>query len=155
LNKHHCKILQKGLKFTSTPEKCNSQELESDIQKFVRKLRLVEFFDGAEDKDPYLVRNKSDFIPPKNKNAALEKFVSKINNYPRIKCNTNVKPNITKEERKAMRKFADDKSIVIKEADKGGAVVIMDAEKYKHLVNDMLNDAKYYEALQEDPSKGD
>ena len=155
MNKHHCQVLQKGLKFTPTPEKCNPHELESDIQEFIRKIRLAEFFDGEDDTDPSLVRNKSDFIPPKQRNLALEKFASNINNYPRTQRDIKIKSNITNDERKAMRELANDKSIVIKEADKGGAVVIMDSEKYKQLVNGMLNDTNYYEKLHGDPSKSD
>ena len=56
-------LLNKGLKFTPTPKLGNTQELHEDSNEFNRKLRLAEFFDGTEDQDISLVRNKSYFIP--------------------------------------------------------------------------------------------
>lgn len=38
----------------------------------------------------------------------------------------------------------NDSSIVIKEADKGGAVVVMDAEYYKGKILEMLNNNEFY-----------
>ena len=69
------KILEKGLKFTPTPERGNQQELKEDIFEFTRKLRLAEYFYGTEDPDISLVKNKSDFIPPRNRNAALDRYI--------------------------------------------------------------------------------
>ena len=67
-------VLEKGLKFTPTPSRSNSQELKEDVANFNRKLRLLEYFhDREEDEDDSLVKNKSDFVPPKHRNAALEK----------------------------------------------------------------------------------
>ena len=36
----------------------------------------AEYFDGEEEDDESLVRNKSDFTPSKNRNTALEKFIN-------------------------------------------------------------------------------
>ena len=61
LNKTEIKLLEKGLKFTPTPSNSNTQELNKDILEFTRKVRLVEYFDGIEDDDQSLVRNKKQF----------------------------------------------------------------------------------------------
>ena len=45
-----------------------------------------------------------------------------------------------------------DKGAVITTADKGGAVVIMDAENYIKEVNRQLSDKKNYKTLQTDPT---
>ena len=55
-------LLNKGLKFTPTPPIGNPEQLNEDLKEFNRK--LAEYFDGTEDTDISLVRNKSDFIPP-------------------------------------------------------------------------------------------
>ena len=51
-------VLMMGLKFTPTPEKNNSCELDDDVNAFIRKIRLCEYFDGEENNDVSLVRNK-------------------------------------------------------------------------------------------------
>ena len=52
--------------------------------------------------------------------------------------------NLTKDELLALKTLSSDKSIVIKEADKGGAVVIMDASYYRNAVLKMLEDEEFY-----------
>ena len=39
LNESEIKLLEKGLKFTPTPNNANTQELEKDILEFTRKVR--------------------------------------------------------------------------------------------------------------------
>ena len=65
----------------------------------------------------------------------------------------NPKPNLSKGEQKAMEELAKRKDIIITNADKGGAVVIMDVEKYINEANRQLSDKCNYEKLQEDPTR--
>ena len=53
----------------------------------------------------------------------------------------------------AIKSLALDRDIVIKEADKGGAVVIMDKEHYLSMLLDILNDQNYYERLESNSEK--
>ena len=55
-------LLEKELKFTPTSRNSNIPELTKDISEFTRKIRLIEFCVGCEDKDESLVRNKSNFV---------------------------------------------------------------------------------------------
>ena len=64
----------------------------------------------------------------------------------------NPKPNLSKGEQKAMEELAKRKDIIITSADKGGAVVIMDVEKYINEANRQLSDKRNYKKLQEDPT---
>lgn len=97
-----------------------------DIQKFCRKLRLVKYFaDKIDDKeDESLIKNKSKFTPKKNRDIHLDSYIDSIMNFP-LETNTNIKRNISKTEQHALKRLQTDKSIVIKEADKGGAIIIM------------------------------
>ena len=56
-------------------------------------------------------------------------------------------------ETKAIKTLANDTSIVIKEADKGGATIIMDQSHYNYMVENTLNDKNFYEKLDSDSSK--
>ena len=63
----------------------------------------------------------------------------------------NPKPNLFKEEQKVMEELAKRKDIIITNADKGGAVVAVDVEKYINKANCQLSDKRNYKKLQEDP----
>ena len=57
-----------------------------------------------------------------------------------------------KREQNAMKELAKRKDIIITNADKGGAVVIMDLEKYIREANRQLCDKRNFKMLQEDPT---
>ena len=91
------------------------------------------------------MKNKSNFNPPKYRDRHLDEFIESVSNYPLDNINTYSKHNLTYEERKSLNDLQNDKSIIIKEADKGSAVVIMNSENYKQLCLDIIdNDDNYY-----------
>ena len=110
---------------------------------------------GREDPDISLVKNKSDCIHPNTRNAALERYIENVQNTPTTKSNQNIQYNVSLPERNAIKSLANDQSIIIKEADKGGTVVIMDRENYKEIVKTMLSNEEYYKELHTDPQKTD
>ena len=105
--------------------------------------------------DTSLVKNRSNFIPPKYRNLALEKCIDNLHNIPVTKRNHNITYNISMAERNAIQTLANNDYIVIKEADKGGAIVIMDKENYKKIVETLLSDTGHHKELRTDPSKTD
>ncbi|CAJ0965914.1 unnamed protein product [Ranitomeya imitator] len=60
-------------------------------------------------------------------------------------------PNITREEFVALQELVHDGDIIIKPADKGGAVLIMDKIKYLAEIDGQLRDEKVYQKLDSDP----
>ena len=149
-------LLSKGMKFTPTP-KANITELESDIQHYTRKLRLAEFFEDDEvssssesddcDENGSLVQNKSKFNPPHNRDKQLETYINFVHGH--LLQPQTTKPNLKQNENQALLSLKNDDSIVIKEADKGGAVVIMDRDYYKDKIDSMLSDINYYQVVDE------
>ena len=53
--------------------------------------------------------------------------------------------NLTKGERNALYLLRDDASVIIKEADKGSAVLVWDREDYLREANSHLSDKEYIE----------
>lgn len=159
LNECEIKLLSKGLKFTPTPNNSDIQELNKDIKAYTRRLRLAEYFQNDEDdEDTYeddLVWNKSKFNPKKGRNTLLDKVCHTLESMPLKEDNNTEKKrsNLLKEEEKAMKSLANDNSIVIKEADKGGAVVIMNTEYYKTKILQMLNNTEFYSEISENSDK--
>ena len=127
LNSAEVKLLQKGLKFTPTPSHSNTQELNKDVLEFTRKVRLIEYFDDTEDQDQSLVRNKSHFVPPQGREQLLDNFVYSTANIPLTPTEkSKIRKNVSINEQKCISSLANDETIIIKQADKGGVTVIMD-----------------------------
>lgn len=57
--------------------------------------------------------------------------------------------NITKGKREALKRLSTDTSLIIKPADKGSVVVVMDREQYVKEVNRQLEDQEFYKPLAE------
>ena len=70
-----------------------------------------------------------------------------------IKKNKKIKRNLKKEEWSAITTLRNNKDIVIKPADKGGNIVIMNREDYIKERLRQLSDNNHYEMLEEDPTQ--
>ena len=68
------------------------------------------------------------------------------------KTKTVHKPNLTKEQRMGLQALTDNPEIVIKKADKGSAVVVMNTTDYLREGYRQLGDIKYYTNLPADPT---
>ncbi|XP_062602273.1 uncharacterized protein LOC134263937, partial [Saccostrea cucullata] len=134
------KLLSKGLKYTPTPQ-VNNQELKTDIKAYTRRLRLREYFhesdtsesdsESTDAEETDLVRNKSKFNPKRGRNKTLDAVCDTLENIHFPNKPRTIKPNLSKEEEKALKNLSDDPTIIIKEADKGGGVVLMNKDFYK------------------------
>ena len=69
------------------------------------------------------------------------------------KINKKFKRNLKKEEWTAITTLRNNRDIVIKPADKGGNIVIMNREDYIKEGLKQLSDTNYYEMLEEDPTQ--
>ncbi len=97
-----------------------------------------------------------DFTPPSNfilENIpyTIEAFVA-VNELQSARTETRspTRQNITREERQALRDLQSNKSIVIKKADKGSAIVIQDIEDYQAEGYKQLSDDMYYKKVESD-----
>ena len=147
LSNDEIKLLERGLKFTPTPKQ-NTSELKTDIHEFNRKIRLLEYFNDRKpnEDDGSLVKNPSDFVPPKSEDKFLNTFFEATTNYHKLDT-TSKKSNISRGEQCALSSLKNDDSIIIKQADKGGATVIMDRTFYREKIYEMLADKEHYTEL--------
>ena len=166
LTKQQQSILMKGLKFTPTPQK-NLVDLKNDINILIHKLRLIEHFENtdknsknssnskktikqSENNDhetKSLIKEKSEYCPPKSKDKVFLSQIDQLSKLNLENITSNTHQNLSKAEWFALKDLINDKSIVIKKADKGGAVVIMNAKHYEKMAYDQLNDSKTYKKL--------
>ena len=96
-----------------------------------------------------LVKNKTSFTPPSGRNVNLDTYITTSKTFisNMNKEHNFIKHNITLEQRKAIKVLSEDESIIIKEADKGGGIVIMNVDFYKSKVLEMLTDVSYYKSI--------
>ena len=94
-------------------------------------------------------RPKSTFNP-KGKDAAIEIYLSRLEEEI-LAIDTKLKySNLTRKERTALNSLRNDTSIIIKGADKGSAVVIWDRDDYLREAESQLSDTEVYEELHGD-----
>ena len=115
------------------------------------KTRLVEFVSEnpeLDTPDSFLVKSKSNFYPPKNWNSTSESVNNFFQNQSFYKKNFKNKSNISKHEWSDFLNSKKNTNIIINEADKGGAVVIMNTTHYLKMISDHLNDETTYKTVE-------
>ena len=125
--------------------------MEKYINDFTRKLRLVEFFSENPELDTpdfSLVKSKSNFCPPQNRNSTLESVIRFLQKQSFYKDNFKNKSNISKQEWQDVLNLKKNKDIIIKKADKGRAVVIMNTKHCLKIISDHLNDETTYKIVE-------
>lgn len=93
-------------------------------------------------------------MPPQGREELLDTFVKSTTNIPLVPTDkSKIRRNITFSEQKSMSELAKDETIIIKQADKGGATVIMDRKLYQEQIEKMLHNNEYYKELDQNPHK--
>ena len=119
--------------------------MEKDIHNFTRKLILTEYFANEKDitldeETQPLLKNKGTFHSSRNRNKMLDIVVDYLNNQIFDNAVTKNKSDISKNEWETIKSLKENDSIVIKEADKGGANVVMNKTHYYSMVVKILQD---------------
>ena len=153
-------ILSKGSSFSPSPGTLDMATAMTDLDKFHRSLRLATRFHESDDSDDQFESVEDEpFSHHKFKNPstynprgppALECFILSNHvhalqlpapNTPRTKS------NVTKDEQSALRSLANNRNIVIKPADKGGGLVVMNTKDYVFEAHRQLNNTKFYRKI--------
>ena len=129
LSEIEIQVLEKRLNFAPIQKSINEPELRKDFEDFSRRMRIRWNFrdqpsEGFSDKPMF--RPKSNWKPPLG-HPGLELFLSQFKKEifnGLLNDSISIPSNMSKEEWKALRGLADDRSIVIKQADKGSCVVV-------------------------------
>ena len=155
-------ILSKGLNFCPTPTNLNKQKTLQELDDLQRNLSLKVHFHNENKLNNQIYipstlekiakkRNKHPFQPP-HENSVLA-YTDAIKDEI-IHCKRkNIPYNVTKEELEAINNLASRTDIVIKRADKGGAVVVCSSEWYRAEALRQLNDNNYYKQVEHDDTK--
>lgn len=154
---HELSVLSRGLNFCPTPSSWDPSDIMEGLDKLHCSMRLAQFFQEAElkERDPSDGFSHKKFRPPSTFNPrgsnGLETFIT--NNYEAVSKLPTIRHkrwNISLQEKQAIKDLANNKSIVIKPADKGSGVVIMNTHDYILEAHRQLSDTNFYELLNSD-----
>lgn len=134
----------------------NEFELYHNLDNFVRNLRLWEYLHGrpSESKKLLLVPSDKMWTPNEQRDKHLELYISAVQKdiISDFKKRLPVCGNLAKDECEALGILSEDTGIVIKPADKGTAVVIMNKNHYLEEGQRQLPDETFYHKLPDDPT---
>ena len=136
LKQHEEQVLNKGLNFIPTPAREHPANIMQDYLLFDRKLRLQYYFKDREEtipKEDKPFKLPTGWTPPASqdqnfdtyRNFTQKELLTELNHNPKYN-----RFNLTKKERTAIKTLAENSNIVIKPADKGGAIVIQNKCDY-------------------------
>lgn len=125
--------------------------LQLDVQTYHRRIKLATYFKGSQNRAIPPFVGTSTWEPPLDKlppeiGLLVDKDKNMLNSGFKVVKRA---PNLSVREVKALRELMGNKTIVIKPADKGSAVVILSREQYITEVKRQLSDSIYYKKLKE------
>ena len=147
-DRHH-KLLQKGLSFIPTPPINNRrQSLMAHLSSYHRRLKLHSYFEGKRIKERIPFLSKSTWEPNSTDlpEILLTLFKKDHNTLRNIRP-VPEKNNLSVAEEQALTELQCNTSIVIKPADKGSSVVIMDRFQYVGEALRQLRNTDHYTPL--------
>ena len=143
-----------NLNFRPRPNKYNKQNLNKDLLKFYRNIKLRAHFGSTENNlDEPRFKSNNNWLPDRLP-SYVETLITAINHdIKSSKTKKLPRDNLTKSEQKALLNLQKRNDIIITKADKGGAVVILDIKDYIDEANRQLNGTNNYEQLDFDPTE--
>ena len=151
LSEIETQVLEKGLDFAPIKKSTNEPKPRKDFEEFSRRMRICwNFRDFSEDfSDKPTFGPKSNWKPLPG-HPSLELFLSQLEKEifnGLLNDSISIPSNMSKEEWEALRGLADDRSIVIKQADKGSSVVVWCRDGYIKEANNQLDDKTIYKDI--------
>ena len=154
-----CDILNKGLNFCPTPGTPDMGEIRRDLDRYHRSLRIQCWLnkksvsaDQNHQSGPYSdikslkIQSNSTWNPPSGPpNLEYIIFSNETGLLTTKPKSTYAPTNITRSDVKCISDLANDVEIIIKKADKGGAVVIQNREDYILEGTRQLSNCKFYQ----------
>lgn len=165
LSDNELSLLEKGLSFIPTARGYLKADIEESCSRQQRKLRLKNYFQDSAAKNSAktvkeIFKYPSSWEPssetPMDREVQECLWGLRHDAYQELKAPSAwgrnsvripTKDNLTRGEREAIRTLRSNADIIIKPADKGGAVVIMNVEDYEAEGLRQLNNTKYYHKL--------
>jgi len=167
LNPEETALLDLGLSFIPTVHKINFSQIQTALQKLIRSIKLKDFFDDDGQTPGTFINPSKNFTEPstwvpENKLLSIttkqliiklqETTENILRKYP-IHNNSyffkNDNDNLNKDQRQSIIRLRNNEDILVKNADKGGMVCVLNKTSYLTEANRQLNNTKYYKTIEE------
>ena len=146
-------LLNRGLSFIPSrgSQRNMLEQSRWDLQQYHRRIKLNVYFQNKKVRPFIPFTHKSNWSPPLSRlpPEVTDLIKADFNYFENNFHPSEPRANLSHEETVALRELTENKNIIIKPADKGSAVVIMDREQYLFEGYRQLNDRKYYSPLKE------
>ena len=155
-------LLEKGLKFVPDRAKINSTNLSADLGEWERRMRLREYFykiddetesesDEAEDgKEKFTLKQKSFWTPRHGRDQWMDTYIELVKNDIVNNLKKGGKLNLNQDEKNAFYSLLHNENIVIRPAEKGSGIVVVDKTEYIHRLHKEMTDSESYKEISED-----
>lgn len=150
-------LLSRGLSFCPATGGFNEFSLFKDLDNFCRNLRLREYFHDRpshiETLDP--LPSHKHWTPPTQRDKYLDMYISAVTRdiLDAYKKQAPYRKNLSADESNALKLLATHPEIIIKPADKGGAIVVMNKTDYINEALRQLSDSSFYKRVDADPTE--
>ena len=181
LNEQHISLLKRGLKFCPTPGPPNPGEMREDMDRVHKRLRQIAYFENPEFADTSFDNSQVNIpdpievgdnltsvspfkhrkfkLPstgkgppgPQNLEAMIANNEYSFDNRPTFQLKAT--SNLTQGEMNAMAELKSNPNIILRIADKGAAVVLMNRLDYLKEGYRQLGDTKFYQKLDHNPTQ--
>lgn len=147
-------MLEKGLKFIPSRHKVDKVKLLADLSEWERRMRLAEFFYGEKDDkadtskeedEKFKVKKKSMFTPSSGRDKSLDLYIELVKDDVIANLKKSNKLNISKGESTAFYELLHNKEIIIRPADKGSSIVVVDKDGYIESLQKEIENSSSYE----------
>ena len=152
-------LLNKGLSFIPTKRSVDKTRLLADLAELERRMRLHEYFldtEGGkmeEKEEEKWKRKKSSFTPEQGRSKWLVAYIEAVKGDVMASLKNRIQMNVSAEEETALRELLKDDTIVIRPADKGSGIVLVDKEDNVRKLESEVGDDTSYEITDSDRLK--
>ena len=147
-------VLAKGLKFIPAPKNNDRNVINDSVARFFRKIRLHAYFNDPNKgfmeipddvDDPFAkYKKRSSKWTPTDSPLVIDNFISRCREEIDLVNDIPSQPNISNDEQRALNDLRKRNDIIIKRADKGGAVVVWRRDLYIEEAERQLGNGEFY-----------
>ncbi|KAF0287549.1 hypothetical protein FJT64_014057 [Amphibalanus amphitrite] len=149
-------LLTRGLSFVPSRKQTVAQ-LTAELKEWERLMRLREFWHNSNDNQPREANDTEDaaykkakWVPPKGRDPWLDLYLEEVTTSVLRETRSRGIGNLSADEEEALSGLIKDDDIVIRPADKGSSVTIMNTADYIDKLNREMADASTYRPVNED-----